>query len=219
MPLVLYNGKKQYNAPLNLWELFSYPDMARKAISDNYNLIDLQAMSDDDIDYEKHLSFLLYTMKHIHDRDMLAMLKEAMQKCSKALIIDKGQDYVHTKLILWYTDAKVPEENKQLLEQLIVDNLPKEDTDNIMRTIADSYIDEGISKGVAQGIAIGKDEGIAIGEARGVEKGIEKGIEKGMYQRNIEIARRMLQENTDIKFIASVTGLSTDEILKLQNKM
>lgn len=111
MPLVLYNGKKKYNAPLNLWELFSYPDMARKAISDNYNLIDLQAMSDDDIDYEKLLSFLLYTMKHIHDRDMLAMLKEAMQKCSKSLIIDKGQDYVHTKLILWYTDAKVPEEN------------------------------------------------------------------------------------------------------------
>ena len=30
------------------------------------NLIDLNAMSDDDINYEKHLSFLLYTMKHIH---------------------------------------------------------------------------------------------------------------------------------------------------------
>ena len=41
MPLVLYNGKKPYKAPLNLWELFAYPDMARKAISDNYNLIDL----------------------------------------------------------------------------------------------------------------------------------------------------------------------------------
>lgn len=68
-----------------------------------------------------------------------------------------------------------------------------------MKTIADSYIEEGIT--------IGKNEGIAIGEARGVEK------------RNIEIARRMLKENTDIKFISSVTGLSTDEILKIQNKM
>ena len=29
----------------------------------------------------------------------------------------------------------------------------------------------------------------------------------------------MLQENTDIKFISSVTGLSTDDILKIQNKM
>ena len=48
-------------------------------------------MSDDDIDYEKHLSFLLYTMKHIYDRDLLNMLKEAMNRCAKALIIDKRQ--------------------------------------------------------------------------------------------------------------------------------
>ena len=207
LPLVLYNGQKKYNVPMNLWELFSHPIMAKKAMADNYHLVDLNAMSDSDIDYEKHLSFVLYTLKHIHDRDTLKMLKQAMQKCTKALIIDKGEDYVHTKLILWYTDSKVPAENKQLLEQLIVDNLPKEDTDNIMRTIADTYIEEGINKG----IAIGKNEGIAIGEARGKMDGIN--------QRNIEIARRMLQENTDIKFIASVTGLSTDDILKIQNKM
>ena len=47
----------------------------------------------------------------------------------------------------------------------------------------------------------------------------KKGRVDGINQRNIEIARRMLQENTDIKFIASVTGLSTDGILKIQNKM
>ena len=86
-----------------------------------------------------------------------------------------------------------------MLEQLIVDNLPKEDTDNIMRTIVDTYIEEGVEKG----IAIGKNEGIAIYE--------EKSI--------LKVAHRMLQENTDIKFISSVTGLSTDDILKIQNKM
>jgi hypothetical protein len=37
-----------------------------------------------------------------------------------------------------------------------------------------------------------------IGEARGVEK----------------TAIKMLKENTDIKFIATVTGISTDEIMK-----
>ena len=34
----------------------------------------------------------------------------------------------------------------------------------------------------------------------------------------IEIVKRMLQEKTDIKFISSVTGLSTHEILKLKNQ-
>ena len=76
-----------------------------------------------------------------------------------------------------------------------------------MRTIADTYIEEGI--------AIGKNEGIAIGEARGEARGEKKGANSKV----LEIARRMLQENTDIKFIVSVTGLSTDDILKIQNKM
>lgn len=146
LPLVLYNGKRKYTAPKNLWELFTFPALDQKAMSGDYNLIDLNAMSDDDIDYEKHLSFVLYTMKHIHDRNTLKMLEQAMQKCTKALIIDKGKDYVHTKLILWYTDSKVPAENKQLLEQLIVDNLPKQDTENIMRTIADTYREEGVNQ-------------------------------------------------------------------------
>ena len=199
LPLVVYNGKRKYSVPKNIWELFTHPDLAKKAMAGAYNLIDLNAMSDDDIDYEKHLSFVLYSMKHIHNRNTLKMLEKAMQRCTKALIIDKGKDYVHTKLILWYTDSKVPAENKQLLEQLIVDNLPKEDTGDIMRTIADSYIEQGFEKGILQGI----------------EKCIEKGIEKEKHL----IAKKMLQENTEIKFISSVTGLSTEDILEIKNNL
>lgn len=197
LPLVLYNGKDKYTAPRNIWELFSNSELAKKALVEDYRLVDLQAMSDDDIDYEKHLSFILYTMKHIHDRDCLNMLKNAMERCYKAILIDKGQDYIHTKLILWYTDSKVPEEKKQLLEQLIVDNLPKEDREDIMRTVADSYIDEGINKG----IAIGKNEGIAIGEARVAEK----------------IAKNLLLQNTSLDTISSATGLSVDQLQKLKD--
>ena len=60
-----------------------------------------------------------------------------------------------------------------------------------MRTIADTYIDEGMNKG------------IAIGEARGVEK----------------TAINMTRQNLDTKLITSVTGLSTEDILKLQSKV
>ena len=98
--------------------------------------------------------------------------------------------YSH-KLILWYTDSKVPEK-KQLLEQLIVDNLPKEDREDIMRTVADSYIDEE---------SCGKNEGIAIGEARGAEK----------------IAKNLLLQNTSLDTISSATGLSVDQLQKLKD--
>jgi predicted transposase/invertase (TIGR01784 family) len=155
IPLVLYNGRKGYSAPKNIFELFTHPELAKKTMTEDYRLIDLQSMSDDNINYDKHLSFLLYVMKHIHDRDMLSMLKIAMERCNKAIIIDQEQNYILTRLILWYTDSKVTLEEKQALEQLIMDNLPKEDTGNIMKTIAQSYIDEGYNKGINQRIEKG----------------------------------------------------------------
>jgi predicted transposase/invertase (TIGR01784 family) len=187
LPIVIYNGKKKYSAPRNIFELFTYPDIARKTIEEDYRLIDLQAISDNEMDYEKHLSFLLYTMKHIHERDTILMLKEAMRRCSKAIIIDKEQNYVLTKLILWYTDSKVPEEKKQLLEQIIVDNLPKEEANNIMRTIADSYIEEGFNKGILQGTEKGK----------------------------AELIKMMLNQGNPVDKIAKITGLSVSDIQKL----
>jgi aspartate carbamoyltransferase regulatory subunit len=98
--------------------------------------------------------------------------------------------------------ARYHSNKKQEFEQLVLDHLPKEKGAEIIKTIADSYIDEGVSKV----ILIGKNEDIAIGDASGEAKGVAK------------IARRMLKENTDIKFIAPVTGFTVDEILKLQNK-
>ena len=59
----------------------------------------------------------------------------------------------------------------------------------------------------------------AEGEAKGIAKGIEKGIEKGAQQRTFEVAINMLRENIDIKTISLVTGLTSDEILKLKNKL
>ncbi len=75
-----------------------------------------------------------------------------------------------------------------------------------MRTIADSYIEEGLNKGMLQGIAIGKNEGIAIGKNEGIAIGVKN------------MAIRMMEGKADIKFISSVTGLSSNEILKLNKK-
>jgi predicted transposase YdaD len=160
-------------------------------------------MSDDEIAKKKHISLFEYIMKHVQMRDMLKLWQNLFEKLPDAVIMDKEHGYFYISNLLWYIDGKLSEEKRDELSGLIIEHLPKDDGEKLMRTIADTYIEEGINKG----IAIGKNEGITIGEARGIEK------------RNLEIARRMLQEKTDIKFISSVTGLSTDEILKIQNKM
>ena len=47
---------------------------------------------------------------------------------------------------------------------------------------------------------------------RGIEHGIQQGLEQGKIESKTDIARNMLAKGTDIDFIASVTGLSSQEI-------
>ena len=44
------------------------------------------------------------------------------------------------------------------------------------------------------------------------ETGIKQGIEQGLQQRNIEIAKSMLNKNMKIEDIMDITGLSKEEI-------
>ena len=53
-------------------------------------------------------------------------------------------------------------------------------------------------------------------EEKGLKKGMEKGIEKGEKKRNKEIALNLLAYNTPIDVIAKSTGLSIEEIKKLE---
>ena len=53
-------------------------------------------------------------------------------------------------------------------------------------------------------------------EERGKEIGLSEGKEIGINERNIEIARKMLEDNIEISFISKYSGLSIDEIEKLK---
>jgi predicted transposase/invertase (TIGR01784 family) len=57
-----------------------------------------------------------------------------------------------------------------------------------------------------------REEGFLEGE----QKGREEGLKEGELKSKIEIARKMLLQNMDIAFIASVTGLSTEQIEQLR---
>ena len=50
----------------------------------------------------------------------------------------------------------------------------------------------------------------------GINIGINQGINKGMKQEKIEIAKNLLEQNVDISIIMSATGLTKEEIEKLQ---
>ena len=51
---------------------------------------------------------------------------------------------------------------------------------------------------------------------KGLDDGIEEGKAKGAREKQIEIAKSMLKENMDIEMIIKITGLTKQEIEKLQ---
>jgi predicted transposase/invertase (TIGR01784 family) len=157
-PLLIYNGSEVYSAPRNLWTLFGRPEQAKKLMTEDYRLVDLQSISDDEIETKKHLGMMEYFLKHIHQRDMLKLWDEFLSRFKETIIMDKELGYIYLRSFLWYTDTKVSEEKQPELERIIVKHLSMEEKDDIMRTIAQKYIDEGIQHGIIQGIEKGKSE-------------------------------------------------------------
>ena len=76
---------------------------------------------------------------------------------------------------------------------------------------------EGLKAGIEKGREEGMEKGIEKGLEEGIEKGLEEGIEKGREEAIAITARKMLQQNLNLKLISSVTGLSEQELLKLKN--
>ncbi|MBQ8219403.1 MAG: hypothetical protein IJZ79_06595, partial [Bacilli bacterium] len=75
------------------------------------------------------------------------------------------------------------------------------------RLFMNSYIQKGFEQGIVHGIE------------QGIVHGIEQGIEQGIENEKTEIVKKMLQENTDINFISKITGLSIEEINKINDEL
>lgn len=193
VPIVFYNGKEKYTSPQSLWQLFDNPDMARQLMGNEYKLVDLQSKTDEEIKRQKHIGLMGFFMKHVHERDMLKLWERFLSEFKGAVILDKENGYIYIKRLLWYTNTKVAEEDKEKLNQLIINSLTNKDGEDIMRTIADSY----------------RDQYYGIGIQEGIQEGIQQGIE--------QTATNMLKEGAEVEFVVRVTGLSSDEVLKLKN--
>jgi len=187
--IVFYNGKAKYTAPLSLWEMFENPVQAKELMGDKYRLIDLQSMSNDEIRQDKYLGMFEFFMKNIHMSDKIELWKLFLSEFKEHILIDQENKYFYIKSLWYYTEKKVPIERKEELIKIILDELPDNTGEEVVKSVADTYIDEGY--------VIGLDE--------------------GREEEKIEIASNMLEQDFNLKQIASVTGLSANEIKKLQN--
>ena len=67
--------------------------------------------------------------------------------------------------------------------------------------------DKGLKAGIEQGIN------------QGIEKGINQGIEQGVNQEKKEIAKRLLKMKMSINQIMEVTGLTKEDVERINNEL
>jgi predicted transposase/invertase (TIGR01784 family) len=182
--------------------LFEEPALAQNLMSNDYQLVDLQAMSDNEITKKHYLGMMEYFMKHIHMRDTLQLWRNFMSdfKTDISIYIESEEQDFFLLLgnLLWYTDSKVPASQEAELSGILSNNL-SEHGDHVMRTIADSYIEEGMQKGVQQGM--------------------QQGIEQGVQQTTRSIATNMLQSGLDIQLISDITSISVEQLRQLKKDL
>ena len=73
-------------------------------------------------------------------------------------------------------------------------------------------IKSGEERGEARGLKLGEARGLKLGEARG----LKLGEERGKKSEKISIATNLLAMGMDLTAVSQVTGLSLDELNKLQ---
>ena len=81
-------------------------------------------------------------------------------------------------------------------------------------------IDYAKKAGLQKGIEIGRQQGIEQGRQEGIEQGMQKGRlegkREGEWENKIAIAKNMLAKDLYISLVSEVTGLSVEEVRKLQ---
>ncbi|MCC8398190.1 MAG: Rpn family recombination-promoting nuclease/putative transposase [Rickettsia endosymbiont of Labidopullus appendiculatus] len=150
-PLILYNGKKKYNAPLNIWELFTHPDLARCFWTNDYQLINVHDIPDEELKKKVWSGILLFFLKHIHERQLLKRWQEISHLLPELSKITIGYD--HIRNLLHYTLTFIKQSDKIKLEKILKNSLTKEKGEELMPSIAQVWKEEGIQIGKARGEA------------------------------------------------------------------
>ena len=104
--------------------------------------------------------------------------------------------------------------NKCIAENILADFLKKYGSEVIGMLFKELTEEEVIKISEEDGYAKGKSDGLAEGKVAGLAEGELKGELKGKKQ----AALAMLKKSLDIQLISEITGLTSDEISKLNQE-
>ncbi|KGM28908.1 transposase [Photorhabdus luminescens] len=194
-PLLFYHGEVRPYPYTNRWlDCFTLPEQAARLYRQAFPLVDVSALSDEEILTHKGVALMELVQKHIRCRDMLEWVPQLVELLNGGYNTTEQRNVVLLYILLNGHTLDLSQFVHQLIEQS-----PEHET--MLMTIAEQLEQKGLERG------------IELGREEGREEGIELGREKG----KVETARALLRHGVSLDIIVTSTGLSRDKIEALKH--
>ncbi|TDB51634.1 Rpn family recombination-promoting nuclease/putative transposase [Photorhabdus luminescens] len=205
IPILFYQGKVS-PYPMNWLQEFDDPELACELYSNDFPLVDITVIADDEIMKHRRMAVLELLQKHIRQRDLADFLEQLVTLLLEGYTTQEQL----VSVINYMLQAGESHDPTALLNTLAL-RMPQHE--EALMTIAEKLRLEGEQRGIQKGIQLGEQRGIQLGE----QKGIQLGEQKGRKEEAIKIARTMLASGLDRTTVMKMTGLSEDELAQIRH--
>jgi len=193
IPMLFYHGPRPWTSRLNWLELFADPILAASLYTQDFPLVDITVIPDDEIMTHRRMAMLELLFKHIRQRD-LATLHEQLG----VLLLENWLTAPQLDALISYMLQAGGTQHPEELITRLAEYSPQH-REQLM-TIAEWLAEKGRKQGIVQGME------------QGIEQGIEQGEAIGRREEAYKIARNMLSAGLTVTLITQLTGLTADDL-------
>lgn len=209
IPLLFYHGRTSPCPHSMRWlDDFSQPEVAERLYSHNFPLIDVTEIPDDQLIQHRRVAMLELLQKHIRQRDMMEISEQLVRILSLGYT-NRRQFKTLLNYMLQAGNAADPVAFLRKLAQKVLLKPHKETLMNIAQFLEE----RGRKEGVLQGMKAGMEKVLQ----KGRKEGRNEGRGEGQQEATERIARAMLEDGQEPSQVAKLTGLSLQQLDKLQH--
>lgn len=190
VPILFYHGvDSPYPYSLCWLDEFDDPETARKLYGSAFPLVDITALSDDEIMQHRRMALLELVQKHIRERDLMVLVDNLVALLVKGYANDSQVETLFNYLM---QSGSAPRFEAFIREVALRVPQHKER----LMTIAECL----------------RESGRRTGHYSGLQEGLQKGKIEGKQDEALRIAHAMLEKGIDRELVLIITGLSSDEL-------
>jgi len=199
VPVVLYNGRSPWTAPLNFREMLEgYETFGEEAPNFPYRLIDVQNYRLEDLLARSNLISSVFLLDQVSDFSQIIQRMNLLLDTLRHLSEEDFQLFTGwTQRIL--TRNMTPRQHDQITQ--VFTNTRPEEVDSMI-----SNVERVLKKTYEEA------------EKKGKKEGMEEGKKEGMEQARQAMARQMIAKNFALSDIAELTGLDREKVEGLHNQ-